>query len=119
MTLSKENDRSLRDDRQWNKWRIIGLQKERKKSWLSKKSWELVEDGKQLKTSIELAKSERIKQRYKYYFGNPEYIFTHWTCDRCWISSQNWRNQHKNRDWDSIDYVKNEKAGGKDDVTAE
>ena len=40
--------------------KILGYKKKGSKPWISKESWELVEERKKLKSSIEQPKSERI-----------------------------------------------------------
>ena len=40
------------------------MQKEGQQPWISKESWELVEERKRLKNNIEQTKSDRIKQNY-------------------------------------------------------
>ena len=43
---------------------VLGYKKKGQKPWLSKESWELVEERKRLKNNIEQTKSDRIKQNY-------------------------------------------------------
>ena len=42
----------------------MGYKKKGQKPWISKESWELVEERKQLKNNIEQTNSDRIKQNY-------------------------------------------------------
>ena len=43
---------------------VLGYKKKGQKPWISKGSWELVEERKRLKNNIEQTKSDRIKQNY-------------------------------------------------------
>ena len=43
---------------------VLGYKKKGQKPWISKESWELVEERKRLKNNIEQTKSDRIKQNY-------------------------------------------------------
>ena len=43
---------------------VLGYKKKGQKPWISKESWELVEERKRLKNNIEQAKSDSIKQNY-------------------------------------------------------
>ena len=43
---------------------VLGYKKKGQKPWFSKESWEVVEERKQLKNTIKLTKSDRIKQNY-------------------------------------------------------
>ena len=53
---------------------VLGYKKKGQKPWISKESWELVEERKQRKNNIEQTKSERIKQNYmdKYRYKDKE-----------------------------------------------
>ena len=44
---------------------VLGFRKGRSKPWIQEKSWELIEERKEIKKNIESTRSERIKERFK------------------------------------------------------
>ena len=52
--------------------KCTGIQKNGHKPWISKESWELVDERRRLKNNIEQATSDRIKQKANYDYRNKD-----------------------------------------------
>jgi hypothetical protein len=51
---------------------VLGYKKRGQKPWISKESWELVEERGRLKGNVEQAKSDRIKQNFRTQYRNKD-----------------------------------------------
>ena len=87
---------------------VLGYKKKGQKPWISKESWELVEERKRMKNNIEQTKSDRIKQNHmdKYRCKDKEVKKSTRQDKRNWVDNLAMETAHNGRIKEGYDITK-------------